>query len=83
MGGPLSKLLADLIIKNKIEKKILQHPRQKKCWDWVRLIDDTLSGCESEEVFDEFFEFLNTLHLGIKWTRKRNKMGSLQFLISN
>ena len=55
MGGSLSRLLADLIIENKIEKKILQHPRWKKCWDWVRLIDDTLSGWELEEVFDDFF----------------------------
>ena len=55
MGGPLSRLLADLIIENKIEKQIMQHPRWKKCWDWVRLIDDTLSGWESEEIFDEFF----------------------------
>ena len=50
MGGPLSRLLADLIIENKIEKQIMRHPRWKKCWDWVRLIDDTLSGWESEEV---------------------------------
>ena len=27
MGGPLSRLLADLIIENKIEKQIMQHPR--------------------------------------------------------
>ena len=46
MGGPLSRLLADLIIENKIEKKILHHPKWKKHWDWVRLIDDTLSGWE-------------------------------------
>ena len=77
MGGPLSRLLADLIIENKIEKKILQHPRWKKCWDWVRLIDDTLSGWESEEVFDEFFEFLNTLHPGIKWTCEKEQNGKL------
>ena len=73
MGGPLSRLLADLIIENKIEKKILQHPRWKKCWDSVRLIDDTLSGWESEEVF----EFLNTLHPGIKWTCEKEQNGKL------
>ena len=77
MGGPLSRLLADLIIENKIEKQIMQHPRWKKCWDWVRLIDDTLSGWESEEIFDEFFEFLNTLHPGIKWTCEKEKDGRL------
>ena len=77
MGGPLSRLLADLIIENKIEKQIMQHPRWKKCWDWVRLIDDTLSGWKSEEIFDEFFEFLNTLHPGIKWTCEKEKDGRL------
>ena len=77
MGGPLSRLLADLIIENKIEKKIREHPKWKKHWDWVRLIDDTLSGWESEEVFDEFFEFLNTLHPGIQWTCEKEKEGKL------
>jgi len=43
----------------------------------VRLIDDTLSGWESEEVFDEFFEFLNTLHPGIQWTCEKEKEGKL------
>ena len=57
MGGPLSRLLADLIIENKIEKKIREHPIWKKHWDWVRLIDDTFSTWDSEELFDEFFEF--------------------------
>jgi len=49
----------------------------KKHWDWVRLIDDTLSGWESEEVFDDFFEFLNTLHPGIQWTCEKEKEGKL------
>ena len=77
MGGPLSRLLADLIVENKIEKKIKQHPRWKKVWDWVRLIDDTLSGWDSEQEFDEFFEYLNTLHPGIKWTCEKEEQGRL------
>ena len=43
MGGPLSRSLADLIIENKIEKVIMKHKKWGKIWDWVRLIDDTLS----------------------------------------
>ena len=42
-------------------------------WDWVWLIDDTLSGWEPEEFFLEFFEFLNTLHDCIKLTNERAK----------
>ena len=68
MGGPLSRLLADLVIENKIEAKIAAHPRWGPIWDWVRLIDDTLSVWESEEIFLEFFEYLNNLHDSIKWT---------------
>ena len=41
------------------------------------MIDDTLSGWESEEEFDEFFEFLNTLHPGIKWTCEKEENGKL------
>jgi hypothetical protein len=77
MGGPLSRLLADLIVENKIEKQIKKHPRWKKVWDWVRLIDDTLSAWQSEEEFDEFFEYLNTLHPDIKWTCEKEKEGKL------
>ena len=83
MGGPLSRLLADLIIENKIEKKILQHPRWKKCWDWVSLIDDKLSGWESEEVFDKFLSFLTHYTQGSNGPVKKNKMGGWQFLTSN
>ena len=54
MGGPLSRLLADLVIENNIEAKIAAHPRWGPIWDWVRLIDDTLSVWESEEIFLEF-----------------------------
>ena len=34
MGGPLSDLLADLIIENKIEKAIAEHPRWGSLVDW-------------------------------------------------
>ena len=55
MGGPLSRLLADLIIENKIETQIAKHPKWGKLRDWVRLIDDTLSVWKSENTFQEFF----------------------------
>ena len=50
MGGPLSRLLADLVIEIKIEAKITAHPKWGNIWDWVRLIDDTLSVWQSENV---------------------------------
>jgi hypothetical protein len=46
-------------------------------WGWVRLIDDTLSVWESKEKFLEFFEFLNTLHPGIKWTNETEEAGKI------
>ena len=58
MGGPLSRLLADLIIENKLEKVIQNHPKWERILDWVRLIDDTLSVWRSKEVFLKFFEYL-------------------------
>ena len=41
MVGPLSRCLSDMIIENKIEKPIEEHPIWGIIWDWVRLIDDT------------------------------------------
>ena len=41
MGGPLSRLLADLLMENKIEAKIKADRKWKKSFNWVRLIDDT------------------------------------------
>jgi hypothetical protein len=77
MGGALSRLFADLIIENKIEKKIQEDTKWSEIWDWVRLIDDTLSCWDSEEIFREFFAFLNTLHSGIKWTCEVEEEGKL------
>ena len=57
MGGPLSRLLAALVIENKIEAQIAQHPKWGHIWDWVRLIADTLAVWESEEIFLDFFEY--------------------------
>lgn len=68
MGGPLSRLLTDLVIENKIETPIRNHKKWGEIWDWVRLIDDTLSAWESVDLFKEFFEYLNTIHPQIKWT---------------
>ena len=73
IGGPLSRLLADLIIENKIQAKIAQHPVWSQEWDWVRLVDDTLSVWKSEERFLQFFEYLNTLHENVKWTCETEK----------
>jgi hypothetical protein len=84
MGGPLSRLLADLVTENKFEAKIAAHPRWGPFWDWVRLIDDTLPVWESEEIFLEFFEYLNNLHDSIKWTyevEKDNKIAMFDILI--
>ena len=77
MGGPLSRCLADLIIENKIEKQISEHPTWGPKWDWLRLIDDNLSVWESKETFLDFFDFLNTLHPGIKWTNEMEEEGKI------
>ena len=77
MGGPLSRCLSDLVIENKIEKPIAEHPIWGSKWDWVRLIDDTLSVWDSKDIFLDFFAFLNTLHPGIKWTNEMEEEGKL------
>ena len=66
MGGALSRLLADLIIEEKIESVLQKHEKWGKIWGWVRLVDDTLAGWSSKEEFQEFFTYLNTIHPGIQ-----------------
>jgi len=68
--------LSDLVIENKIEKPIAEHPIWGSKWDWVRLIDDTLSVWDSKDIFLDFFAFLNTLHPGIKWTNEMEEEGN-------
>ena len=69
MGGALSRLFADLIMENKIEKRIEEDEKWGGIWDWIRMIDDTLSCWDSEGIFREFFTFSkNSLHPGILWT---------------
>ena len=41
------------------------------------MIDDTLSVWTSKEVFLEFFNFLNTIHEGIKWTNETEEDNKL------
>ena len=77
-------MLADLVIEINIEAKITAHPKWGNVWDWVRLVDDTLSVWQSENIFLEFFEYLNTLHPNIKWTNeteKDNKIAIFYILI--
>lgn len=77
MGGPLSRLLADLVLENRVEKIIREHPVWKEIWDWVRLIDDTLSAWESVEQFMLFYQFLDNIHPSIKWTFELEVNGRL------
>jgi hypothetical protein len=84
MGGPLSRVLADLVIEEKVEKVISNHPKWGEMWDWCRLIDDTLSKWPSKEEFLEFHNFINTLHPTIKWTyetEEENKLAIFDVLI--
>ena len=41
MGGPLSRLFADLVLENKVEKQILANREWRRTFNWVRLVDDT------------------------------------------
>ena len=76
MGGPLSRLLADLILENKIENKIQADREWKYLFNWVRLIDDTFMNWEeSEEKLQKFFEYLNSVYAPIKWTMEREQDG--------
>ena len=79
MGGPLSRCLSDLIVEKKIEKHISEHHVWGPIWDWVRLIDDTLSVWDSKEKFLKFFEFLNTLHPGINDQTRQKKREKMQY----
>ena len=77
MGGPLSRLLADLILENKIKKKISSHREWKHLFNWVRLVDDTfMNWVESEEKLQLFFGCLNSLYEPIKWTMEREENNS-------
>ena len=72
MGGPLSRMLADLLIENKIEAKIKENREWKKFFNWVRLIDDTfMNWTDSESRLHEFFAYLNSRYLPIKWTMEK------------
>jgi len=78
MGGPLSTLLADLILENKIESKIQADREWKYLFNWVRLIDDTFMNWEEcKEKLQKFFEYdnLNSVYAPIKWTMEREQDG--------
>lgn len=81
MGGPLSSLLADLVIENMIEAKIATCSLWKRKWDWVRKADDTfMEWTHSIEQLHQFHTFLNTLHPTIKWTMEIEENNQIPFL---
>ena len=76
MGGPLSRLFADLIMENKIEQKIKQNRKWKYIFNWVQLVDDTfMNWTESVEKLHEFHAFLNSLYPPIQSTLEIEKDG--------
>ena len=63
MGGPLSRLLADLILENKIKNKIQADQKWKYLFNLVRLVNHTfMNWQESEEKLQKFFAYLNSLY---------------------
>jgi hypothetical protein len=81
MGGPLSDLLADLIIENKIEKPISIHPKWGPLVDWVRKADDTFLEWRSTHAeLNIFHEFLNSLHPRIQWSMEVSTDNQIPFL---
>lgn len=81
MGGPLSSLLADLVLENKIEAKINQHPIWKSKCDWIRKADDTfMTWTGSLQELEEFHSYLNTLHPTIQWTKEIESDNKIPFL---
>ena len=81
MGGPLSDLLADLIIESKIEKTIALHPKWGPLVDWIRKADDTfLEWTSTLEELHLFHAFLNSLHPRIQWTMELPTNNSIPFL---
>ena len=76
MGGPLSRLLADLILENKFETRIQADREWKYHFNWSRLIDDTfMNWVDSEEQLQRFFGYLNSLYPPIQWTMEQEKDG--------
>jgi len=81
MGGPLSGLLADLVLENLFEEKIRNHKIWGPLIDWVRKADDTFfEGTESIELLYEFKNFLNSLHPTIKWKLEIEANNQIPFL---
>ena len=74
MGGPLGRLLADLVLENKIEMKIQSDREWKHLFNWVRLVDDTfMNWVESNKKLHQLFLYLNSVYEPIKWTMEREK----------
>ena len=77
MGGPLSRLFADLVLKNKVEKQILANREWRRTFNWVRLVDDTfMNWTDTPERLEQFYSFLNSLYPPIKWTKEVETQGS-------
>jgi hypothetical protein len=85
IGGPLSGLLADLVLENLLEAKIRTHPVWAPPANWVRKADVTFfEWTESLDLLEEFHAYLNSLHPTTNWkleVENDNKIPFLDILI--
>lgn len=88
MGSPLSGLLADLFM-NHLETTKIQNssnPFQKNIIYWYRYVDDIICLFEGSEIaIEDFFQYLNSIHNKIKFTKEIQKqdINFLDLTVSN
>ena len=79
MGSPLGPILANLFMGVK-EDQWLQEYSGIKPEFYRRYVDDTFLVFENEAEGDRFFEYLNTRHQNIKFTKETESSNGIPFL---
>lgn len=77
MGGPISAVVANLVLED-LEEKILNY-LPFKLFFYKRFVDDILICCHKNEI-DRIFEFFNSFDNDIKFTLEKECQGSINFL---
>ena len=79
MGSPLAPILANLFMGFN-EKIWLEEYQGTKPQFYKRYVDDIFAIFANEDEASKFFDFLNTRHPNIKFTKEYNENGVLPFL---
>ena len=80
MGSPIGPSFANIFMSNLENEFIKDKLNEFGILKYCRYVDDTFIIARSQDSINKFFDYVNTLHPQIKFTKEAESQNSLPFL---